>query len=84
VVAQKLATFEVGVENGPRVPSYSWYFGTSPDSKQADAWTTTPQCQYTYSGPGTYTVTVKVRDKNRYSAGDLAVGSWQVTVKAGE
>jgi hypothetical protein len=81
VVAQKEAAFEVSVENGPRVPSYSWYFGTSPGSKQADAWTTVPQCKFTYFKAGTYTVTVKIRDKNKYSQGDLAVGSWQVVVE---
>jgi uncharacterized Zn-binding protein involved in type VI secretion len=37
-------------------------------------------CQYTYYKAGTFTVTVKLRDKNNYAKGYLAVGSWQVTV----
>lgn len=82
VVAMKEVAFEVTVENGPRVPSYAWYFGETPGSKQADAWTAVPQCKFTYSRAGTYTVTVKIRDKNKYSQGDLAVGSWQVVVEA--
>jgi hypothetical protein len=44
--------------------------------------TAVPQCKFTYSRAGTYTVTVKIRDKNKYSQGDLAVGSWQVVVEA--
>lgn len=81
VIAQEPATFEVTLENGPRVPSYSWYFNYTPDAKQADAWTGVPQCKYTYYKAGTYTITVKVRDKNKYSAGDVAVGTWQIMVK---
>jgi hypothetical protein len=81
LLAMKEAAFEVAVENSPRVPSYSWYFGENPGSKQADSWTAAPRCTFTYSKAGTYTVTVKVRDKNRYAAGDLAVGSWQVAVE---
>jgi hypothetical protein len=80
IIYQEPVTFEVTIENGPRVPSFSWYFSHTPDAKQADAWTTVPRVKYTYFKPGTYTVMVKVRDKNKYSAGDVAVASWQVTV----
>lgn len=81
LLVKKEAAFEVIIENGPRVPSLAWSFGeTSPT--RTDSWTTVPQCKYTYFKPGTFTVTVKLRDKNNYAKGNLAVGSWQVTVAA--
>lgn len=81
LVVMKEAAFEVTVENSPRVPSFAWSFGeTSPT--RTDSWTNVAQCKYTYFKTGTFTVTVKLRDKNNYAKGDLAVGSWQVTVVA--
>jgi hypothetical protein len=79
LVAGKEAAFELTIENGPRVPTFSWYFGVGPAS-QANAWTEVTQTRFTYMNPGTYTIRVTVRDKNRYAQGVLAEGSWQITV----
>jgi len=79
LVVQKEAAFEVTVENGPRVPSFEWSFGESSPAR-TDSWTAVAQCKYTYFKTGTFTVTVKLRDKNNYAKGYLATASWQVTV----
>lgn len=83
LVVKKEAAFELTVENGPRVPSFAWSFGETAPGR-TDSWTTVTQCKYTYFKPGTFTVTVKMRDKNNYAKGDLATASWQVTVFSGE
>lgn len=77
LVVKKEAAFELTVENGPRVPSFAWSFG---ETNNTDSWTTINQCKYTYYKPGTFTVTVKMRDKNNYAKGNLATASWEVTV----
>ncbi|MEN6426257.1 MAG: PKD domain-containing protein [Phycisphaerales bacterium] len=83
LVVQREAAFEVTVENGPRVPSFEWSFGESSPAR-TDSWTTVGQCQYTYFKAGTFTITVKLRDKNNYAKGHLATASWQVTVVSEE
>jgi|GEM_PF-4053242 len=79
LVVRKEAAFEATVENGPPVPSFEWSFGESSPAR-TDSWTAVGQCKYTYYKPGTFTITVKLRDKNNYAKGYLATASWQVTV----
>ncbi len=79
LVARQEADFEITVENGPAVPSFAWSFGDSTPGR-TDGWTAIPRYKFTYYKPGTFTITVKLRDKNNYTKGDLAVGAWEVTV----
>jgi len=72
LVAMKEARFEVVVVNCPRVPSFVWSFGDS-SPPRTTSWTTVPDCQYRYFRPGTFTLTVKMRDKNNYAKGYVAV-----------
>lgn len=71
--------FTLQVNNPPTVPSYSWDMGEAFFNGQPVAWTDQPSFTYAYSKPGTYTVTVRVRDKDNYST-ILDEKSWTIEV----
>jgi len=72
--------FEVDVLNPPDNPSYSWIMGEESFGTQPVAWTDTNRFEYSYYEPGTYSVTVRLRDKDDYSE-ILDEKSWNVVVK---
>ena len=80
--ARMQVAFELGVENGPAKPSCAWSF-EGPSSPGASAWTENYQTKYTYTKPGTYTITVTIRDKRFYSR-ILDRQQWQIEVKPAE
>lgn len=71
--------FTISVNNPPANPSYSWDMGEEFFAGQPLAWTAEPSFTYSYSKPGTYTVKVRVRDKDNYTE-ILDEGSWDVVV----
>jgi hypothetical protein len=71
--------FTLTVQNPPAKPSYSWDMGEEFFAGQPVAWTDVPSFTYGYSKPGTYHVTVAVRDKDNYST-ILEKKSWDVGI----